>query len=324
MQHLMIAIFSCAKRAARKGGLFILSLVLLGCATQPDIKAIRVDTPSLPEQVELATVPFFPQQEFQCGPAALATVLTWSGVATDANALTPLMYLPAKQGSLQAELIATARRHGRVAYQLKPALKDLLTEIAAGNPVLVLQNLAFSWYPRWHYAVVVGFDLSREELILRSGTYKRFVMPMRVFNNTWQRAGQWSVVTTSPQTLPATVELEPYLNAVAALELSKQWQSMQDAYQLVLRRWPTSFVAQIGLGNSFYQLGDLAAAEDAYRRSIADHPKASVAFNNLAQVLADQQRTAEAIEYARVAISLGGPFRANAEQTLAEILAGQN
>ncbi len=317
----MVICFS--KKAARRGGLFVLAWLLIGCATQPNIAAIRVNNPALPGRVELAAVPFFPQEEFQCGPAALATVLNWSGVATDANALKPMMYLPSKQGSLQAELMATARRHGRVAYRLKPEFEYLLAEVAAGNPVVVLQNLALSWYPVWHYAVVVGFDLERKELILRSGTYERLITPMRVFNNTWQRAGRWSIVAMLPQVLPETAEREPYLDAVAALELSQQWQAMRDAYQQALERWPGALIAQIGLGNSYYQTGDLAASEAAYRHAITDHADSAAALNNLAQVLADQNRVQEAIGYARTAVSLGGPFQATAKQTLAEILARQ-
>src|SRR3546814_2318796 len=37
----------------------------------------------LPRQVELSEVPFFPQEDYYCGPAALATVLAWGGVDTD-------------------------------------------------------------------------------------------------------------------------------------------------------------------------------------------------------------------------------------------------
>lgn len=307
------------------GGLFLLcSTLLVGCAASLNLTAIRTHAHLLPEKIELSAVPFFPQEEFQCGPAALATTLSWSGIKTDADTLVPMMYLPAKQGSLQAELIATSRRHGRIAYQLRPSFEALLSEVAAGHPVLVLQNLGLSWYPVWHYAVVVGFDLQREEVILRSGTIERRIIPMRVFYNTWNRSGLWSIVVLSPKSMPETVEREPYLKAIAALELTRQWESMRDAYQQALARWPGTLVALIGLGNSVYQMGDLSAAEAAFRQAAANHPTSAVALNNLAQVLADQGRLAEAVDFAQAAVKLGGPFRANAEQTLAEIRARHN
>ena len=106
---------------------------------------------SLAPRVELTETPFFPQEEHQCGPAALATVLNYHQLAVTPAELTPQVYLPEREGSLQIELVAAARRYGMLAYPLRGNLSDLMTEVAAGNPVLVLQNLAFGWLPKWHY-----------------------------------------------------------------------------------------------------------------------------------------------------------------------------
>jgi hypothetical protein len=79
-----------------------------------------------------------------------------AGLNIEPGQLKDALYLTDKQGSLQVEMLATARRHGLLAYLLQPELQALLTEVAAGNPVVVLQNLGLSWYPVWHYAVVIG------------------------------------------------------------------------------------------------------------------------------------------------------------------------
>jgi len=97
---------------------------------------------------ELSAVPFFPQTEYQCGPAALATVLVHSGVTTRPETLTPQIYLPGRKGSLQLELLAAARRAGRIPFTLTGGPDALLAELAAGNPVLVLQNLGLRSLPR--------------------------------------------------------------------------------------------------------------------------------------------------------------------------------
>ena len=77
------------------------------------------------------------------------------------------VYTPARKGSLQMAMIAAARRHGRLAYQISD-LESLWPEIAAGNPIVILLNLGTSWLPIWHYAVVAGYDTSREHVIMRS------------------------------------------------------------------------------------------------------------------------------------------------------------
>lgn len=41
--------------------------------------------------------------------------------------------------------------------------------LAAGHPVVVLQNLRLGRAARWHHAVAVGYDLRRHEVVLRSG-----------------------------------------------------------------------------------------------------------------------------------------------------------
>ena len=176
----------------------VLPLVMLaGCAT-PQTDRLLESATAFPRPVELTAVPFFPQEAYQCGPAALATVLNGSGLNVTPEELTPQVYLPERQGSLQFELLAAARRHGRVPYVLRPQLEAITTEIASGNPVLVLQNLGISAMPFWHYAVVVGFDLARAEVVLRSGREHRHVTSLRTFEHTWRRGDYWAVVVLPP------------------------------------------------------------------------------------------------------------------------------
>jgi hypothetical protein len=47
----------------------------------------------------------------------------------------------------------------------KPGCQQLCEEVAAGHPVIVLQNIGLSWYLVWHYAVVVGYDLHEGTVI---------------------------------------------------------------------------------------------------------------------------------------------------------------
>ena len=309
------------KNARLWPGVFFLVLplvMLAGCAT-PQTDRLLESATAFPRPVELTAVPFFPQEAYQCGPAALATVLNGSGLNVTPEELTPQVYLPERQGSLQFELLAAARRHGRVPYVLRPQLEAITTEIASGNPVLVLQNLGISAVPFWHYAVVVGFDLARAEVVLRSGREHRHVTSLRTFEHTWRRGDYWAVVVLPPGELPQTAEELPYLQSVLALEKLKRWQDAASAYGAALTRWPRSLGAYMGLGNSRYALGDLRAAEAAFRAATRAHPNAAVAFNNLAQVLADRARWREAEQAARKAVEIGGENADVFRQTLARV-----
>lgn len=308
-----------------------LGLLLAACASLPELDRIKGE-PLFPRQVELGAVPFFPQDTHQCGPAALATVLTHAGRPTSPEVLAPQVFLPERAGSLQLELMAATRRHGLLAYPLAPALGDLLAEVAAGHPVLVLQNLGLSWLPLWHYAVVVGYDLDREEIVLRSGTTERAVLSLATFQRTWARGGSWGMLALPPGRLPARPDEARYVAAAVALERSaatgfaspypgtssSSIEAAHRAYAAALARWPTNLAARMGLGNTAYALGRWREAEAAFRQAIADHPDAWMPWNNLAYALARQQRTVEAVSAAREAVRLSGQAP-EALATLAEI-----
>jgi len=271
--------------------------------------------------MELEAVPFYAQDEYQCGPAALAMALGAGGKAIEPAALRPQVYVPDRRGSLQIEMLAAARRNGFVAIELKPSLAALVAEVAAGYPVIVLQNLAFDWYPVWHYAVAVGYDLEAQRITLRSGRERRVELSMGTFENTWRRGGHWAMLALPPGRFPAGGNAAGYVNAVARLEKAGQLDSARKAYRAALERWPGNLVALIGLGNAAYQAGDLDAAEQAFRRAIDAHPGSTAAHNNLAQTLADLDRYDEALAEAREAVGQGGPLEAVSKRTLEAIVA---
>jgi tetratricopeptide (TPR) repeat protein len=303
----------CAILAA--AGATLAAALLLGCAT-PQVSALLAQPPAgLPPRVELSAVPFHPQEDYQCGPAALATTLVHAGVAVTPEELVAQVYLPARKGSLQTEMLAASRRRGLAAYQLAPRLGDLLREVADGTPVIVLQNLGFGFTPVWHYAVVVGYDLPGEEIILRSGTTRRLTMALDSFERSWARGQHWAMLTLPPGRLPATASEDRYLASAAALERVAP-AAARRAYATALERWPDNLVARIGLGNAAYALRDFSGAEAAYREATRRHPQSADAWNNLAQALLELARRDEARAAARHAVDIGGPRLAQYQATL--------
>jgi len=267
-------------------------------------------------------VPFFAQDEFQCGPAALAMVLDWSGLSVQPSDLTPEVYSPGLEGSLQSALIGSARRHGRVAYPITGS-EALLVEVAAGHPVIVLVNLSFFWYPKWHYAVVIGFDQPQGEILLHSGRTAGEILSARIFMNLWKRSEYWGLLVLPPDQLPVSAEEVAWLTAVAGLENTEQWQAAAIGYATALNRWKTSFAAWMGLGNSRYRLHDLDGSAEAFHQATLLQPENGLAFNNLAHVLAEQGKHQEALSAAQRAVALGGPFLDTFRQTLEEISTSQ-
>ena len=304
-------------------GVFISALALGGCASLlfPQSAALRDAPPAgLAERVELRQVPFFPQDEYQCGPAALATVLTHSGVAATPEALVSQVYVPERKGSLQVEMLAAARRHGLVSYQLAPQLEAVLREIAAGHPVIVLQDLGLGPFERWHYAVAIGYDVPAGELVLRSGETRRQVLPFGVHEYVWKKSAYWAMVALPPERMAATAEEARWHASIAALERAGSVRSAGTAYAAFLARWPDNVPAAIGLANTHYTLGELPQAESVLRSVLARAPDSVVALNNLAQTLSDQGRNAEALAVVERAAAAPGAYAAAVRETRALIL----
>lgn len=297
---------------------FALVLLLTACATQTRA-LLQSGATDLPRSVELSATPFFPQERYQCGPAALAMSLQASGIPATPEALVSQVYVPQREGSLPQEMLAAGRRNGAVSMTIPPKLDALLAELAAGNPVIVLQNLSLPVSPLWHYALAIGYDLDRTEIILRSGTTQREVMPLSTFEHTWKRSGYWGMVTVPPSRLPATVQEETAEAALVAFENAANAAQARTAYANALQRWPRNLALQMGYGNTAYAEGDRSAAAMAFLRASEDHPDSAPAFNNLATVLAELGRFDQARRAAERAVALGGVWLHIAETTLQSV-----
>ena len=290
-------------------------LALSGCASQSG--QLRTHAPNdVPRRVELTDTPFFPDETYYCGPAALATVLTAAGFATQPEKVADQVFVPEREGSLQIEMLAAARRGGAVATVLPGELETLLRELAAGNPIVVLQNLGLAWAPSWHYAVLVGYDLDAREFFLRSGPMRRQQLSFRTFEHTWKRSNYWAFAALPPDRLPATAGEVEVSRALVAFERNAAPETAARAYATALDRWPDNLVLRMGLGNSLHAAGDLAGSEAAFKAA-ARHDSAA-AWNNLALVRLQRGRRKPALEAALRAHALD-PSDENIRATLRRI-----
>ncbi|HKY91207.1 MAG TPA: PA2778 family cysteine peptidase [Nevskiaceae bacterium] len=257
------------------------ALLLSACALAPSHPPLRASA------VELADTPFFPQDIHQCGPAALATVLVADGVAATPEALTDEVYVPGRKGSFQAELVAAVRRHERVPVSVGAGLPALIAALDAGEPVLVLQNLGLGFWPRWHYAVVVGYEPQSDRFLLRSGTTRRETMRAQAFERTWRLGSYWAIAVAPPDAPPAFATAASWIGAAAPFESLSRPAIAETAYRAAVTRWPDAALPWQALANTRYAARDLPGAEAALREALARAPDAATR-NNLANVLLER------------------------------------
>jgi tetratricopeptide (TPR) repeat protein len=277
-----------------RGWIFLtLGFVLSGCATSA-WKNLKESTSHLPKTAQVTNVPVIEQTSHFCGPAALAMALQWTGEKNvSIDRLATQVYTPELQGTLQNDMLAGARRHGKLAMVLSRQ-KDVFEEVAQGHPVVVLQNLGLSWYPRWHYAVVTGYNLQKDEVYLHSGENKVTTLPLDTFYNTWNRAKNWSLLILPTDALPVSQREQDITAAAVALEVTAGAQAAEPAYQQILKKWPKSIGARFGLANTRYALHDKTSAVRELQILVKDYPKLSPAWHNLSLILKEQKKIKEA------------------------------
>lgn len=289
-------------------------LLISGCATVPDVRALEEGRAG--HLVFLEHVPFHGQREYQCGPAALAMSLNASGIPVTVDQLIPQVYLPAREGSLQPEMLATARRHDRISFLIEPSLESMLAEVDAGRPVLILQNLSLPWFPMWHYAVVIGYDLQKNQLILHTGESPSARVTIRRFDNTWARSGRWGMVTLAPGSLPVHANPMRSAESVSNFERVAGTTPSETAWESIIGRWPDYATGWFALGNARYANGRKETAAHAFAHATAANPGFGAAWLNLGLVLNELSRAEEALDAVSRASELPGPWQVRAIQII--------
>ncbi len=307
----------------RLRGWWGLGLTLLAAGCAPGLRALR-EAP-LPARARVEGVPVIVQARDHCGPASLAMVLAWAGSPAGPEALAPRVFTPGRGGTFAMDLAREVRSRGLLAYRVRPDPADLLAEVAAGHPVLVLENRGLSWWPVYHYSVLVGYDRDRGEAVLHAGGGHPEGIRLATLLRTWRRAGSFGLVVLPPGELPAARDPWGILRALADLEAAGGYAGAAAGYEAFLARWPEEWRAALGWASCLHALGDRSRAEEALRRAHALAPGRPEPLNNLALVLAEAGRPEEAEQRAREAVAAArrlGMDPAPYRDTLTRILGG--
>lgn len=303
---------------ARFAGVLLLALLLptllSGCARSPVL--LESTKASLAPQTELTEVPFYAQTAYQCGPATLAMVLNHQGVDAGLEQLIPQVFLPGREGSVQPEMLATVRRYKQLAIPVRGTMDALLGHLEAGDPVVVMQNLALPAFPMWHYAVAIGFDLPNETLILRSGEIERHTMSFSRFDATWARSERWGFVVSEPGSLPEGVTARNALEAISAYEEQHGPVSTLSSWQAFVERFPANPLGQFALGNALYADQQPQAALEAFESATQLDPAMGAAWLNVAILRLQKENSEGAREALTQAATLDGDWQPRAQQLL--------
>lgn len=266
--------------------LAIVLSTLTACQTPPQTRQLLAAPPAIDLSHAISKVPFYPQQEFFCGPTTLAEVAAFHGLNKSPDDIAPATFTPGLAGTLQIEMAAATRQLGMVAYQQRATMSQLLSLIADDIPVIVLQNNSISWLPQWHYAVVVGYDINSKEVILHTGVTEAHRLNFSTFERTWRRADYWMLAMLPPG--KTSEQLDPFIYTKACQDLIDINQTNAGIAALVTAtgQWPEYWLPYFLLGNYYFSTEPLTAGR-WFEQGLAAAAQQAPYLNNYAVLLSE-------------------------------------
>lgn len=231
-------------------------------------------------------------------------------------------FIPAKGGTIQIELVTTARADGLIAYPIEPTFDALIRELSEQHPVIVLVNRGYSWYPLWHYAVVTGYDVKMQTILMHFGDKPNEAVPIGTFAALWQRSDNWGVVLLPPQELPATASAEKFLRIAYDFEKIGMINEAIIAYETAIKRWPDYIPLLFALGNAYYNVHQISKAEEVYRYILLIDSKYFFALNNLAILLCHTGKSDEALKLLNQVVTDDVKIQTLINNTMKEVNSG--
>jgi len=185
-------------RSERKFSLivnFIMGATLLLClvsSCSAGSKELSITRPS--QTVIIEEVPFFPQLDYQCGPASLAGVLNYYGDNVDPDEIAEAIYRENIRGTVSLDMVLYARKRGFASKWYNGDTDELMRAVDRGNPVIVMIDIGLSLARVYHYMVITGYSF--KGVIANTGTTPQKLISWERFVSQWKKTHNWTLLIT--------------------------------------------------------------------------------------------------------------------------------
>ncbi len=159
-------------------------IVLCSCASAPP--------DSHNGGVVLEKVPFYPQEDHQCGPASLAGVLNYQGLGISPEEIASDLFSKSAGGTLTIDMALYPQRKGFFSLSYSGSMSDLREKIDSGYPLIVMVDYGFSVWQKNHFMVVVGYN--NDGVIANSGRKEHEFIENDSFLKIWRKADLWTLL----------------------------------------------------------------------------------------------------------------------------------
>ena len=152
---------------------------------------------SVPENAKIIPgVPFYPQEDYQCGPASLATVMNYWQARSNkekigVKEITDAIYSRGARGVLPSDLENYPVTRGFITHQFEGSIEDLRGHVDQGIPVIIFVDQGLSIYQVNHFMVVTGY--TDNGVVVNDGRREKEVITNSRLEKTWKRTGYWAL-----------------------------------------------------------------------------------------------------------------------------------
>jgi predicted double-glycine peptidase len=141
-------------------------------------------------------VPFYPQEDYQCGPASMASVMNYWNVHADPDEIGKQIFSKSARGALTIDMMLYAKSKGFDAEQSKGSMEELKNSVDSGYPIIVLVDYGISVIQINHFMVVTGYN--DDGVIVHSGEFPNRFISWQDFLPAWKKTDYWSLLIKKP------------------------------------------------------------------------------------------------------------------------------
>jgi hypothetical protein len=192
------------------------TLLLIGLSL---LAASSAAVAHIPATYRITGVERVKQLDNYCGPAALTSVLRFHGKDITQETIGKAVYDPVSSSTNGADMLFFSREEGFAAYSWNSSINDVKSKIAAGLPVLVLQQNSMT-DTSGHYRVLTGYDDEAMEFYVTDPYYDAITkLSYSQCEKLWKRMGYWALLVAPTEKDTFQNELGER-NCVVHLDLS--------------------------------------------------------------------------------------------------------
>lgn len=289
----------CLLRRLVLGGAFLAVIFsLYGCKENTNTLELAHLLPMVEESATIRDVPSMTEEGHAFGPSALMTLVKFNGSNIAYSEAVRMIQTPGRKGPYKDELVLALQRLGYITSPVN-TFEALYKEVAAQNPVIILQNTSFELLPKWRYSVVSGYRLARRQILLNDGSAQARWTGTDIIKNTWEKADSWGIVAVKPGQLPASASDAEILRTLTVLANSGLYDEATLSYNALIEKRPQSPAGHVGLGNLEMLRQNYAAAEGHFRNAMTLQPDDAEATQGMAYSLYGQSKNEAACDVLR-------------------------